>query len=52
MTTEERLAKLEKRLDEFDHLVTYLMTLASRFPMGRRVLQMMAKEGEKCAPRQ
>ena len=44
-STEERLAQLEQRLDEFDALLQYLMTLAAKHPLGRKVLKAMAKAG-------
>lgn len=45
MTAEERLAKLEKRIDEFDAMIARLMMLAARNPLGRKILKDMSEAG-------
>ena len=44
-STEQRLDHIEQRLDELDALLQYLMTLAAKHPLGRKVLKAMAKAG-------
>jgi hypothetical protein len=45
VTTEERLAALEKKVVEFDSLLEYLMLLAAKHPVGRAILKQIAKKG-------
>lgn len=44
MDTEERLAALEKTVGEYDVLLTRLMLLAAKHPIGRKILKQLAKE--------
>jgi hypothetical protein len=44
-STDERLNRIEKRLDEFDALLEHLMLLAAQNPVGRQLLKAMAKGG-------
>lgn len=39
MTTEERLALLEKRLDDYDRMITRLIAYASLTRAGRMILK-------------
>lgn len=41
--TEERLAALEKRIEEFEAMFSRLMLLAANHPVGRKVLKFMAE---------
>jgi hypothetical protein len=45
--TLERLDRLERRLDEFDSLLEYLMLLAAKHPAGRVFLKLIAKKVSK-----
>lgn len=42
--TQDRLTRLEKRLDDLDALLERLMLLAGQHPLGRKLLTWMAKE--------
>lgn len=45
MTAEERLEKAEERLQKLENLVGFVMSLAAKHPLGRKILsQLQEKE--------
>ncbi len=47
MTTEERLAAIEARLETYDAMIRRLVEFAAQHPIGRQVLKRMGREGVK-----
>ena len=43
-TTEQRMDKLEKRLDEYDRLLELLMRMAKHHPIGQKMLAWLVRE--------
>jgi hypothetical protein len=45
-TVEERLSRLERKVEEHDGLVQFMLLLAAKSPMGRKILARLAESGK------
>lgn len=43
----DRIEKLERKQAEHDGLIEFMMLLAAQYPVGRKILAMIAKGGRK-----